>query len=230
MIIYLDQIVISDILINYIFIKLIKILFKEKENIVRTILGLLLSVLSLALYIFFFKYMNILRYFVGILVGLIVFFKKDIKVSIIQIVLYYLLNFSFVGTLVIFNANNLLLLFVSAIFIICLWIVQNYKSIFIKSKSYEYNVKVGSNKIQAFLDSGNNSFFEGIPIVYLKNKYLTDKFTYYKSTYIKGLTNFEKVDIYKGPLLLMNNKEYYVYYVFVKSLEKEMILNFDLGD
>lgn len=230
MIIYLDQIIISDILVNYIFIKLIKVLFKEKENVLRTILGLMFSVLSLSLYFFFFKYLNILRYFVGIIIGLIVFLKKDIKICIIQIVLYYLLNFSFVGTLVIFNANNTILLVFCVLFIMSLWIVQNYKNIYIKEKTYEYNVRVGNKKILAFLDSGNNSYFEGIPIVYLKDKYKTSEFNIYKSTYIKGLNSIEMFDIYKGPLLLINNKEYYVYYIFIKSLEKEMILNFELGD
>ena len=147
MIIYIDQIIVSDIIVNYFFIKLIKVIFKEKINIFRLITGLLLSVMSISLFFIPAKYIYNLRYFIGIIIGFIVFYNKNIKACIIQIAIYYLINLSFIGTLVIFNINNIILLVLSMLFILVLFIISNYKDKVIKDKKFEYNVRINKLKL-----------------------------------------------------------------------------------
>lgn len=230
MIIYIDQIIASNVIINLLFIKFIQVLFKEKINIIRIILGLIVSVLSLCLFFVSTKYIYNLRYFVGIVIGIIVFLKKNYKETIIQIVLYYLLNLCFIGTLVIFNVDNTILLYLSSIFVIILWAIESYKSIYIKNKKNYIKVRINKLTLQGFLDTGNTTYCDGIPVVFIKEKYKDYNFIYYKKIITYTITGFKEIDIYKGPLLIKDKKEYVVYYSFVKSLNKELILNCELGD
>ena len=51
MIVYLDLVIISTIIVNFAFIKLISVIFNEKINIIRVIIGLTLCIISLFLFI-----------------------------------------------------------------------------------------------------------------------------------------------------------------------------------
>ena len=86
MIVYLDLVIISTIIVNYAFIKTISLIFKEKMNIIKIIVGLILSVLSLLLFILPSSIYN-LRYFVGIIIGIVSFKYDNIQNFIIKIAL-----------------------------------------------------------------------------------------------------------------------------------------------
>jgi hypothetical protein len=230
MIIYVDLLITSNLFINYLFIKFIHILFKEKGSIIRIIISLIISLLSLLLFFAPSKYIYNLRYFVGIIIGLIAFLKKDFKTSIIQIVIYYLLNISFIGTLVIFNINNMFLLFISAFFVITLWIIESYKITFIKQNSQHKKIRINKLKLNGYLDSGCNTYCDSIPVVFVNEKYLNFDFTFFKKMEVLTINGYNSIDIYKGPLLYVDKKEYVVYYSFVKSLNKDIIISNDLGD
>lgn len=228
MIVYIDQIILSDLIVNYLFIKLIKKIFKEKTNVLRLVIGLFISVLSFSLFFVPFKYIYNLRYFIGIFIGLIVFYKKNIKIWIIETSLYYLANICFVGTLVIFNVNNIIILFLSVLFTIVLIILSNYKHKFMKENILEYNVKINKLELSGFLDTGNQTYCDFIPVVFINSKYYSSDFHYYKKVSVKTVYHNELIDIYKGPLLTIDKNDYVVYYSFVKSLDKDIILNQEL--
>lgn len=230
MIVYIDQVITSNIVINYLFIKLITLMFKEKINILKMIIALIVSIISLGLFFVPSKYIYNLRYFVGIVIGAIAFIKKDYKTTIIQTVIYYLLNLSFIGTLVIFNIKNIVLLYISGLFICVLWIIESYKNIIIKNRKYEYNVSINNVKIKAYLDSGNKTYCDGIPVVFIKKKYQSNMYKYYKEICVNTIKGTEHINVYKGPPLIKGKNKYIVYYAFVESLEKDLILNYELGD
>lgn len=230
MVVYIDQVIASNVIVNYFFIKLIQVIFNEKVKIFRLIIGLIVSVLSMVLFLIPFRYIYNIRYFIGILVGFIIFYKKNIKTCIVEIALYYIVNICFVGTLVIFKVNNIILLFLSMLFTIVLIIISNYKDKVIKDKSLEYNVKINNLKLVGFLDTGNQTYCDFIPVVFVNSKYYSEEFTYYKKIMVNTINKEQQVDIYKGPLLKLNKKDYVVYYSFIKSLDKDIILNQELGD
>lgn len=230
MIIYVDLIILSNLFVNYIFIKTIKIVFRERINILMLLLSLFVSLISFGLFFIPSKYIYNLRYFIGILIGLIAFYKNDIKTLIIQIVIFYLLNISFIGTLVIFNINNFVLLLISSILVAILWLIDSFKKDNSFNKINNSCIKIGKKTYKGFIDTGNNTSCDNIPVVYLDLNYLDNNYEYYKSIKVFTINGYSNVDIYKGPLLYINKKHYVTYYSFVKSLGKKVILNKELGE
>ena len=92
MIIYIDLLILSTILVNFVFIKTIALIFKEKLSMIRVSISLILSVLLLLLYFLPYQFYFFIRYFMGIIIGMIAFQKSDIKQKLIKIVIFYLLN------------------------------------------------------------------------------------------------------------------------------------------
>ena len=134
-----------------------------------------------------------------------------------MIKLDYLINLSFIGTLVIFNINNIILLVLSMLFILVLFIISNYKDKVIKDKKFEYNVRINKLKLIGYLDTGNQVYCDFIPVVFVNKKYFSSDFTLYKKILVKTVLKEEEIDIYKGPLLTLNKKGYFVYYSFIES-------------
>lgn len=228
MIIYIDLIILANILVNYIFIKTIKIIFKEKYTLIQILLSFIILTLAFSLFFVPFKYIYNLRYFIGIIIGLVSFYKKDIKLLVIQICIYYLLNISFIGCLVIFNVDNFVLLVICALLISILWFIESFKKD-IEFK-VQYKISIGSKSFVGYLDTGNTSYCDNIPIVYLDKQYLDNTYTYYKTIRIFSINGWNDLDIYSGPLLCTNKKQYFVYYSFIKSLGKKVILNKEIGE
>lgn len=230
MILYIDLIIILNIIVNYIFIKTIKIIYKEKFTILEFFTSIFVTTISFSLFFIPLKYIYNLRYYVGILIGLCAFYKKDIKVLLIQIIMFYLLNISFIGTLVIFKIDNIILLFICILFVISLWFIESFKKDFIKSNNNIYKIKIGSKSYMGYYDSGNSSYCDNIPVIYIDNTYLSKEYKAYKEISVSTISGKTSVLVYNGPLLHLNNKDYIVYYAFIKSLGNKVILNKELGD
>ena len=79
MIIYIDLLILSTILVNFVFIKTIALIFKEKLSIIRVLISLVLSVAMLLLYFLPYQFYFFIRYFMGIIIGMIAFKKSDVK-------------------------------------------------------------------------------------------------------------------------------------------------------
>lgn len=223
MIIYIDLIIISTIFVNYLFIKTINIMFKEKTSYIRLIVSLLVSVLSLALYLLPYKTYFVIRYFIGIIIGIIAFKNNNPKSKIIKIIIFYILNMSFIGTLVVFKIKNIIPMILSVIYIIFLYLIQNYKEVF--KNEYIYKVKINKKTYKGYMDTGNTSTYKNIPIIYINKKYQTNEFKKIASTYISTISSNILIDIYEGDYLIYNKKKYNVYYSFTDNITYDLLLN-----
>lgn len=223
MIIYIDLIIISTIFVNYLFIKTINIMFKEKTSYIRLIVSLLVSVLSLALYLLPYKTYFVIRYFIGIIIGIIAFKNNNPKSKIIKIIIFYILNMSFIGTLVVFKIKNIIPMILSVIYIILLYLIQNYKEVF--KNEYIYKVKINKKTYKGYMDTGNTSTYKSIPIIYINKKYQTKEFKIIASTYISTISSNILIDIYEGDYLIYNKKKYNVYYSFTDNITYDLLLN-----
>lgn len=227
MIVYLDLVIISTIVVNYAFIKTITLIFKEKIKIIRIVLGLILSVLSLLLFILPSSIYN-LRYFVGIIIGIVSFQYDNIQNFIIKIALFYLLNMAFIGTLVIFNIHSIILMLVALLYVLILFILENYKKY---NDNIYHQIKINNILINAILDTGNETYYQGVPVVFIKNKYFNNKFQLLGSLTINNVTSIDIINIYNGPNIKTkdNKKEMKVYYAFTDTIQYDLILHQELG-
>ena len=225
MIIYIDLLILSTILVNFVFIKTIALIFKEKLSMIRVSISLILSVLLLLLYFLPYQFYFFIRSFMGIIIGMIAFQKSDIKQKLIKIVIFYLLNMTFIGCLVVFEVKSILPLILTVVYVVVLYLVQNYKDRFKKE-----NEKLNKRTLKAYLDTGNLATYQNIPIVFIKKKFLNNEFILEGMTAIKSIFEEKKVPLYKGPTLEVKKKLYQVYYVFVDEIEYDIILNNSIGE
>lgn len=230
MVVYVDLIILATIIVNYAFIKTIAYVAKDKLSPLRVSIGLVISVVSLLMYFLPYKFYFALRYLVGLGIGLIVFSHKDVKIKIIEITVFYFLTMAFIGTLFIFKVKSILIMIVSLLYIIVLYIVQNYQKIFNKNIVI---LKIGTFKMRALYDSGNLSSYCSYPIVYLNMKFLSSNFKKIDTITIYTISTSKEVDIYLGPPCIYEKKEKQVVYAFLDEFENlsgndyDAIFNFD---
>ena len=174
-VVYLDLVILSTLMINYLFIKAISIFLKKRLTFIRMFFALLISVGSLLLFLVPLKYIYNLRYFIGIVIGAVAFKGKENKLLSISIL--YLLNLCFVGTLVVFRIDNYTLLFISSLLVILIYSIQFMMKKMINNKSLEYNVLICDKSYVGYLDSGNKARYQGKPIIFINKNYYNDSFT-----------------------------------------------------
>lgn len=229
MILYLDLVIISTLIVNYSFIKTIKLIFREKQNIIKMALALLLCVSSIGFFFISNPFVLLLRYGFGIVISLVAFDLKSKKNACLKTALFYLMNFAFIGTLVIFKIYNSWLMIVALLYTIILIIIDSYKKLVIKSNQYVYNVNIKGQDfhLRGFLDTGNQSMYQGIPIVFLDHQYFNESFQYVATAIIETINHQTTVSLYQGGDLIMDNKHYEVYYGFInlKGNEYDLLLN-----
>ena len=230
-VVYLDLVILSTILVNYLFIKATSILIKQKLHPVRLLIGLSISLLSLLLFLVPIKYIYNLRYFIGILIGYVSFKKNKYKLYGVSII--YLMNLSLIGTLVIFNINSIVLLIVLSVLIIFLEAINIYMTKVIKPNKLEYNalynIQIGNLNLIGFLDTGNNSNYQTIPIIYIPSIYFNDSFTFFKTIEVTLIIGTTTINLYNGPDLIINKHIYKCLYSFSKEIDK-VILNINMEE
>lgn len=229
MIVYLDLLILSTVVVNWAFIKTIAFFFKEKLNLIRLLLALVLSVGLLFLYLLPYRAYFALRYIAGIVIGIVAFHPKNIKVKIIEIVIFYFLTMAFIGTLFVFQVKSVILMLVSLLYVIVLYIIQNYQKIFQKEQHFQMNIQIGTFYIKGYYDTGNTSYYQEIPIVYLDKKYQDSQFQKIDSLIIQTIDGHSQIDIYTGPLLWSKNQSYVVVYAFVDQMAHHAILHRDIS-
>jgi len=225
-VVYLDLVIISTILVNYLFIVSIGYLIGERTSFIRICFGLLISVMSLFLYIVPIKYIYNLRYFIGLLIG-IVSYKKG-KNKVLGITFMYLINLGFIGSLVVFRITSIILLVVVAGLIVLMHTIIHFTKPVIKPNGLTYNVLIDKVKLSGFLDTGNSSSYKGLPLIYINEVYKTKVFNFIGRCKISVVTGDELIDIYMGPKIFVKNKSYKVYYVFSKNISSDVILNINM--
>lgn len=216
MVVYVDLIVLATIIVNYAFIKTIAYVAKEKLNPFRVIIGLCISVVSLLMFFLPYKFYYILRYLVGLGIGFVVFNHKDVKIKIIEIAVFYFLTMAFIGTLFIFKVKSFIIMIVSLLYVIVLYIIQNYQKMFNKNIVI---IKIGTIKIRALHDSGNLSSYCDYPIVYLSMKLLSSNFKKIDKIAVQTISTNPEIDIYLGPMCCYGKKKKQVVYAFIDKFE-----------
>lgn len=231
MIVYLDLVIISMLFSDYAILKTIAIVFKDKVRPIRFILSLSFSILSLFLFLFPFKHLMFIRYFMGIIIVLIAFKYKNYKDSIIKIVTFYLLNIAFVGTIIVFNVKSIYMLVIALFYVLISKIIENYQNIVINENRLTYKVKIGDYKLNGYLDTGNFTYYKGLPVVFIKDKYLSkDIFKISGELKLKGIDGLSIVKVYEGPPMYIDNTSQIVYYVFNNMIDYDVILNRDFKE
>ena len=179
--------ILSTILVNFVFIKTIALIFKEKLSIIRVLISLVLSVAMLLLYFLPYQFYFFIRYFMGIIIGMIAFKKSDVKQKIIKIVIFYLLNMTFIGCLVVFEVKSILPLILTVVYVVVLYLVQNYKDLFKKENENLYYIKLNKQTLKGYLDTGNLATYQNIPIVFIKKIFLSNEFI------LEGVTTIQSI-------------------------------------
>ncbi len=210
MVLYLDIVVVTNFIINYCFLKLIYILFHEKVNILRIILASFISILLL--FSFFTNYIifNIIKIFGGAFIVFIGFkFINKIRFVII-LSLYYILQFTFIGLLSIFNIKGIFIFLI--LFITCLLLMVYSKKRHIFSElTYKIIVEIENDTIEinGFLDTGNTASYLDTPIIFINNKYYKTNYKIYNQVLIKTVDSIKYIPCYKPKKIyfIENNKK-----------------------
>jgi len=228
MIVYLDIVILSMVFTDSFILNTIALVLKEKISILRIGLAVLISIIGLTLFLFPLRHFFILRYFVGIIIVLFAYKFKNIKTFIIEVVMYYMLNIAFIGTIVTFRVNNIAMLIISLFLVIISKIVENYKSIIICENELIQKVKINNVNLSAYFDTGNMAYYKGIPVVFISDKFFNNlNFKKIGSLDIHTIDSISQASIYLGPPLYINHTTQIVYYCFQQNLKYDLILHRD---
>lgn len=211
--IYIEDFIFQNLIINFCLLRLIKLTTKTitttTKLIVASLLSALLSLFS-TLYISNLTLCNIIK-ITSMLMMLIIGFKQTKKQMFLNVILLFILNYSFYGVINSFSSffyytnfgiisvSNINLSHLPIAFLILSYIYEFYcKQAKIKHKqnNYIYKICLKHNKktitTQAFLDTGNMLNYLGEPVIILDlNTYL-------------NLTNINLINFYLTPAKEIN--------------------------
>lgn len=226
MVIYIDLVVISTILINYLFIKAINILFNSKISFIRMTIALVLSTLSLTFYLLPYRFLWNLRHLYGIIIGLIAFKDKNKNRKAIKIIIFYIMNYLLVGTLAVFKIHSGICLIIVALLIVILFFVEYFLRLKIlrMEDSVNYNYTIEDIKLKTLIDTGNKCYYQGLMVAFLDNKFLNDKFVMIGEMLTKSVVGEVLVNIYIGPPLKYKDTEVITYFAFMKIDNYDLII------
>lgn len=210
MTIYLDVLIALNFIVNYCFVKIVYLLFNEKANLFRIFLSSLLAIILLFSFLLNYIIFNFIKIIGGVLIILIAFRYTNKKRFIIMAVLYYLLQFSFIGVLSIFNVKGCSI-FISLILICLLMLIYSKKCNIYNDKTYKVIIKLVTEtlEIKGVLDTGNIACYYEKPIVFLDYKYYNNQLKVYNTVKIKTINNEQYINCYKPAkfYLVDNNKK-----------------------
>lgn len=223
MIVYLDLVIIETILVNSLIFIVIETLYKERPIIIRIILANILSISFFLLCLSKINVPPISRLLSGIVIGIIGFRWSSILNMIVKLCIYYLLNMSFISSLIILRINNIFILIISLFIVVIMYIISTYKD---SSNTF---VRIDNKHYYSLYDSGNSSYYKDTPIVFLHSKYKSSKYKYVDKIFIECLAGVKEIDIYEGPKFTYHNQDIKVYYSFFMINGYDLILHKDIG-
>lgn len=226
MIIYLDLLIGTTFLVNYSFIKTISITFKNKINVRRILMSSFIATISLLFFIIPISFVWQLRHLYGIIIGLIAFNDKSKINRLIKITTFYLLNYAFIGTLAVFNIKNSWLLLVVLFYLLVLYMIERFSIIYKKMK---INCTLDKQKLVALIDTGNQCYYQGLPVTFIDNEYKTGEFILIGEMLTKSVYGEVLVDVYIGPKLIILGEEKDTYFAFMNIDGFDLIVNQEIG-
>lgn len=235
MVVYIDLIITVNIIINIIMLISIQRIFADEIHFLRIVLASVIgSIFVLSIFINNYLY-YLLKIFGGIIIiciGIknIVFSKQIIKIS-----LFYTLNLAFTGFLRTFRITNTpwILLFLGLILGLVI-LENNHKYfIFLKRNSYKIKITFFDKKYQliGYLDTGNECLYNGIPIIFVNNKYkdmIQNRQSINEITNIYTVNGLSIQNIYKPQefTIYINKKEYHKKVVIIFcDINKDCLIN-----
>ena len=235
MVIYIDLLIIFNFMINFIFLYAIEIIYHEKIAIVKLLLGGVIGGLLVLGFLFDYYLYYFLKIFGGIIVGIIGWQKNSGVKLIVKISSFYVLNFASVGLVGCFQIKTWYWLFFSMGAIMVIYFIESNKKIDIFINQLKYNISVTffdkSINLEGYLDTGNFSVCDNLPIIYLSKKYFAN-YVAYKMVEINTVNGCSKLITYKPQKFIIEiGKHQYqkeVLVVFTDLHEFDCLLNNDL--
>lgn len=223
MTIYLDILIVLNFIVNYCFVKIIYLLFNEKVNLFRVIMSSLFAIILLFSFLFNYIIFNIIKIIGGVLIIFIAFKYTTKKRFIVMSVLYYLLQFSFIGVLSIFNVKGCSI-FVFLLLICLLVIIYSKKCYIYNDKTYKVIIKLVDEtiEIEGILDTGNMASYYDKPIVFLDYKYYNNRLQVYNTVKIKTINDEQYINCYKPYKFYIVDKD--------KKIAKDVLIAFTSFD
>lgn len=185
--IYLDYIFLENLVINLIIIEQLTVFVKDKVKLLRKILiSIMISFYTTVIYVFSNSLLdsNIMKIFVIIIAIYLLYKPKKINYYIKLVVIYNLISFLYVGTIIsitlLFKIPlekflfKILLYIISGIIlnIFSRYIWKIFKSN-IKENDLIYIMYIGNQKIKSFVDTGSNvkDNITGLDVIFISNNY-----------------------------------------------------------
>ena len=131
----------------------------------------------------------------------------------------------FIGTLVVFKIDKLIYVIFFLIFTIILFIIEKIK---LNSSNVIY-ITLNKQTLKTLIDTGNKCSYQNIPITFLKKTLYSDEFIKIGEMLTKCINEEVLVDIYIGPLIMINQQYKITYYAFVDISTYDCIIGEELG-
>lgn len=228
MVIYWDLVIITNLVVDYAFIKTIAVIFKEELKWYRILIAIILGSGSIFLFLLPIKYLYNLRYVIGIFMGMIAYKSLNPVKRFVMIISFYIINLVFIGSLFIFKIKNIFFLLIMMLFVIILTILE--KTLNNKLRIETCIVKIKNQKIKALIDTGNNCYYLNKAVVFLNNSFYNDEYKFIGKIEISTISNKNIINIYQGPKLNVNNQFIDVFYSFSEIENYDIILHNSMGE
>lgn len=204
---------------------------------------LFLSFLSnISIFVIYIDYLPYISCLYWCLLFLIIFRKQFFLYFPVYLIVYFSMLF-FINTLIkesyIYNNilitplsyNIIVIILITIIFLMIQSIYLIYTKRKIKHKDLLYDVflmqKDKTIYCQGFLDTGNNTYYLGFPLIFIK-KHLMYPYNPIDTIYSKGLIK-RKIDIIKIDYILINKQRLENVYVgILDDMEYDCLLNYEL--
>ena len=216
MVIYIDLLIILNIIYDFLILKVVSIVLKRNIKNINIIISSLLGEISILFLIFNFNYVLLLisKIILAILMNIITFKYKNIRYLLTNLSYFYMISIILGGFVYFLYLNNInyiiIMLFIPLILI--LYIIQyslknkynNYYDVVI---TYKNNHKI---KVVGYLDTGNN-IIDPVslkPVIILDKKLYKEKYKNYIYVNVKVLNNITLIKCIKPKYIEINNKKY----------------------
>lgn len=206
MIIYIEVVLIVNLLINLFTILIIKECFylKIKKTI---ILSFILDMIYMLLYIYEYN-INLLKFLLPVVL-IFLSFRVNKYLFLKSVLAYYLISYTLGGISTTLKLSGNLAYFIILIFLIILvfifYVFFHRKDIFITYK-IKYVFKDKTYHLNAFFDTGCNLIYKGLPVVILNKKYHFNIYSDEKIFYISGGTQISEKIYRINNLEILKNK------------------------
>lgn len=209
MTVYLDLLFLFNFFVNAFFLYILELIYRERASRLRIVAGgfaggLLVFVFLLDYFVYF-----LCKLAGGLLIAGIGLKKGNLARFAVKSSSFYLINLASVGLVESFRVDKWYFLIPAALVFTVLLFIENNKKTDIFINSLKYNISVTFNKkvikTEGYLDTGNFSACDGLPIVYMAEKYRPQD-SYYKTAPVSTVSGPALTKTYKPSSFIIRRK------------------------